>query len=177
MHQKDGEPVAVIPWASLCQQRMAHPIINLNQIPISQREAHGLVPPVGRGKTDAKERYASASTGCLFHLLCSLWPASPRPARRFLRLLVAAARRVEHLVSLKNQKRRMSKRALDPALSKRPIPAILAHAEDDVDDCLVLRASIWYGFDDGLGRYLLILDGFCEKGYAKPDDWYAIIVG
>lgn len=49
----------------------------------------------------------------------------PRPARRFLRLHVAAARQVEHLVSLKNQRRRMSKRALDPALSKRPIPATL----------------------------------------------------
>jgi len=102
----------------------------------------------------------------------------PRPARRFLRLLVVAARRVEHLVSLKNQKRRMYKRALDPALSKRPIPATrpMLKMTYSLDDCLVLRASIWYSFDD-LGRYLLILDGFYEKGYAKPDDWYAIIVG
>ena len=84
IHQKDGEPATVIPWASLCQQRMAHPIINLNQVPISQREAHGLVPPVGRGKTDAKERYASAPTGRLVHLLCSLWPASPARPGAFL---------------------------------------------------------------------------------------------
>lgn len=84
MHQKDGEPVTVIPWASLCQQRMAHPIINLNQVPISQREAHGLVPPVGRGKTDVKGRYASASTGRLVHFLCSLWPASPARPGAFL---------------------------------------------------------------------------------------------
>lgn len=46
-----------------------------------------------------------------------------------------------------------------------------------LDDCLALRASIWYSFDGNLLRYLLILDGFSEKGYAKPDDWHAIIVG
>lgn len=83
---------------ALPPQYLMATIININQVPISQREAHGLVPPVGRGKTDAKER-----------------------------LLAAAVRQVERLVSLKNQRRRMSKRALDPALN----------------DCLALRASIW----------------------------------